>query len=142
MNNIEKSTGGQSGFTLVEVLIAMVVLAFGLLSIAGAFANGMVILVGTPVQLAAKEMAYEIIDDCIVRRDAGILTSAGEWSLTKEQITTKDARIFLADANITDWDDDGFTVDVTVYYCPGCGRNAPNPNGAGTRKYSVTATVE
>ena len=65
-------SGSQSGFTLIEVMIAMLILSLGLLSVASAFAQGMLILVNTPTQLAAKELAYAIVDDIIVRYDAGI----------------------------------------------------------------------
>ena len=72
MKNNKKSVGAQSGFTLIEVLLAVLILSAGLLTLAAVFAQGAVILVNTPVQLAAKEWAYEIIDEIAIRKDAGL----------------------------------------------------------------------
>ena len=87
-------TNNESGFTLIEVLIATIVLAIGLLSIAQAFAQGMLILVNTPVQLAAKELAFEIIDNYVVLGEAGEPAAP-----ISQHITTRDGRTFLASAN-------------------------------------------
>jgi len=130
---------GESGFTLVEVLIATLVLAIGLLSIAQAFAQGMVILVNTPTQLAAKEFAFEIIDDYVVLCEANLpLTPIGEGPLT-----TRDGRTFLVSAATSGTDCNNIvTVDVTVSYCTSCGGVVPtNPNAPYVRNYSVRATI-
>ena len=71
MDSEKKSTGGQAGFTLMEVLVALVVLTAGLLAIAAFLTQGMQILAGTPTQLAAKEIAATVIDEITVSRDAG-----------------------------------------------------------------------
>jgi len=63
MKNIKKTVSGQSGFTLVEVLIAMLILTVGLLTIAGWLSQMMLVLTDTTVHLAAKEVARGIIAD-------------------------------------------------------------------------------
>jgi prepilin-type N-terminal cleavage/methylation domain-containing protein len=71
MNNDKKPISSQSGFTLIEVLVAMLVLTVGLLTIAGVFANGMRVLAGTPMQLAAKELAATEIDNLTIAAETG-----------------------------------------------------------------------
>jgi prepilin-type N-terminal cleavage/methylation domain-containing protein len=142
MENSNKPNG-QSGFTLVEVLIATVVLAIGLLSIAQAFAQGMLILVNTPIQLAAKELAFEIIDDYVVLNDAGLLADDPE-GVPEREITTRDGRVFLASANASrDPGTNVVTVDIVVSYCVSCGGRPPaSPDDKNTRNYRVTAHID
>ena len=71
MKDDKKTTGGQTGFSLVEVLVATLVLAVGLLTIAAAFAQGMLALAATPAHITAKEVAASVVDELTVRMDAG-----------------------------------------------------------------------
>jgi len=140
MENRNKSDG-QSGFTLIEVLIATVVLAAGLLSIAQAFTQGMLILANTPVQLAAKELAFEIIDNYVVLHDAEI-PCAG----INDGVETRDGRSFHVDATIDDFTNlstcDLNQVTITVTYCTSCGGAVPDPDASNARKYTIAVTFE
>ena len=111
MGNKKKSIGGQSGFTLIEVLIAVIVLAVGLLTIAAVFAQGSMILINTPVQLAAKEWAYEIIDDIAIRNDAGL---SFPTSYAPKEINGKVLRAEVNIQNVGGGTD--LRVDVTIRY--------------------------
>jgi len=137
MKNRNK-TNNESGFTLIEVLIAMIVLAIGLLSIAQAFAQGMLILVNTPVQLAAKELAFEIIDNYVVLGEAGEPAAP-----ISQNITTRDGRTFLANASPTINSDTGdLEVVVVVTYCTNCAGETPtDPDAKNSRNYRVTAII-
>jgi len=152
----------QSGFTLIEVLIATLVLAIGLLTIAASFTKGALILVNTPMQLAAKELAYEIINDYVVNKDA--YPTLDPETIDKS-IRTKDERDFYVITevapNISDRCDPEGTpslysslcgeltdleIKVTVYYCLGCS-GGPSvadlcKNDAHNRRYSLTACIE
>ena len=105
-----RASGGQSGFTFVEVLIAVFVLAVGLLTIAAVFAQGVSILVNTPTQLAAKEWANEIIDEIAVSRDAGLPTPTYDFK------DIENGSRLLADVRITPSGTDDIRVDVTITY--------------------------
>jgi len=136
MKNRNK-TNNESGFTLIEVLIATIVLAIGLLSIAQAFAQGMLILINTPVQLAAKELAFEIIDNYVVLGEAGEPAAP-----ISQNITTRDGRTFLASANPVIDPSGDLVVDVVVTYCTSCGGAPPtDPNAKNSRNYRVQATI-
>jgi type II secretory pathway pseudopilin PulG len=64
------------GFTLVETLIAMLILSTGLLALAMAFAQGMVTMSSAHSHQIAKEKASEAIESVFTARDTRIIT----WS--------------------------------------------------------------
>jgi type II secretory pathway pseudopilin PulG len=69
------------GFTLVETMIAMLILSGGLLSLAMAFAQGMITMSGAHYHQVAKEKASEAIESVFTARDTRIIT----WSQIRNQ---------------------------------------------------------
>lgn len=65
-----------AGFSLVETLIAMGILATGLLSLAGVFALGMTHLAGSSANLVAREKAREAVESVHTARDTRVITWA------------------------------------------------------------------
>jgi prepilin-type N-terminal cleavage/methylation domain-containing protein len=65
-----------SGFTLIETLIAMGILGVGLLGLAGAIAFGTRALLGSQHQLLASQQAAEAIEGVFKARDSRVLTWA------------------------------------------------------------------
>jgi len=59
----------QSGFTLLETMIAMIILGAGLLALASAFAQGMVVMSTSHFHSVAKEKASEAIESVFTSRD-------------------------------------------------------------------------
>jgi len=118
MKIIKKTAGNQSGFTLIEVMIAALVLAVGLLSVASAFTQGMLILANTPMQLAAKELAYEIIDEIAIKYDADDTSILeGQYLMDGSIRQIREGRVFDAEANvIINPGSPGLTVTATVVY--------------------------
>jgi prepilin-type N-terminal cleavage/methylation domain-containing protein len=76
MLTARKSHKDQSGFTLVETLIAIIILTGGLLALASAFAQGMVVMSTSHYHQIAKEKASEAIESVFTSRDTRIIT----WS--------------------------------------------------------------
>jgi type II secretory pathway pseudopilin PulG len=66
----------ESGFSLVETLIAMGILATGLLSLAAVFAMGLNHLQGSSASLLAREKAREAVESVHTARDTRIITWA------------------------------------------------------------------
>jgi prepilin-type N-terminal cleavage/methylation domain-containing protein len=66
----------EGGFSLIEVLIAMAILATGLLSLAGVFAMGLRSLSGSSANLLAREKAREAIESVHTARDTRVITWA------------------------------------------------------------------
>jgi hypothetical protein len=71
-----KTTGTSSGFSLVETMIATVVLGCGLLALATGFAQGMMMMSTSHYHQIAKEKASEAIESVFTSRDTRIIT----WS--------------------------------------------------------------
>src|ERR1700739_3277179 len=65
-----------SGFTLIEVLVSMVILAAGVLSLAGFFAQGLKASYQTQIQYIAQEKAQEAMETIFTARDTKVLTFA------------------------------------------------------------------
>ena len=143
MNTGMKYEERERGFSLIEVLIATVVLALGLLSVATAFTHGMAILANTPVQLAAKELAHDVIDEYVLLKDVAdpMFTVAGQ------EIKTRDNRDFHVTANplvppadCAEYPTAELQVDITVSYCSSSGLSCMGTTRE--RRYSVTACID
>jgi prepilin-type N-terminal cleavage/methylation domain-containing protein len=74
MAKLESAVGGnEAGFSLVETMIAMAILATGLLSMAGVFIMGLSQLAGSSASLIAREKAREAVESVHTARDIGTL---------------------------------------------------------------------
>jgi hypothetical protein len=85
---LKRIHGSYSGFSLVETLIAMLVLSSGLLALASAFAQGMIIMSSAHSHQIAKEKASEAIESVFTSRDTRIIS----WNQIRNQ---DQAGIFL-----------------------------------------------
>jgi hypothetical protein len=82
-----KQPGEQQGFTLVEALMAILICSGGLLVLASAFAQGMIIISSSHLHQIGKEKASEAIESIFTARDSLQL----DWSKIKN---TSDGGIF------------------------------------------------
>jgi type II secretory pathway pseudopilin PulG len=69
-----RSPRGDAGFTMIEVVVAMMVLTFGLLSLVGVFAAGVRKVGSSSSQLIAREKAREAVESVHAARDTGRLS--------------------------------------------------------------------
>jgi prepilin-type N-terminal cleavage/methylation domain-containing protein len=65
---------GEAGFSLIETLIAMAILATGLLSMAGVFILGLNQLSGSSAALVAREKAREAVESVHTARDTRVIS--------------------------------------------------------------------
>lgn len=70
------SRAGERGFSLIETIIAMAILASGLLSLAAVFALGLNHLAGSSASLIAREKAREAVESVHTARDTRVITWA------------------------------------------------------------------
>jgi prepilin-type N-terminal cleavage/methylation domain-containing protein len=73
---MQPSSRGEAGFSLIETVIAMAILATGLLSLAGVFASGLRNLAGSSYGLTAREKAREAVESVHTARDTRVITWA------------------------------------------------------------------
>ncbi len=66
----------ERGFSLMEVLVAMMILTVGLLGLAQTFYGGMAIMMSSPSTLVAREKAREAIESVHAARDTVVLNWA------------------------------------------------------------------
>jgi prepilin-type N-terminal cleavage/methylation domain-containing protein len=113
----------ESGFSLVETLIAMAILATGLLSLAGVFIMGLAQLSGSSASLIAREKAREAVESVHTARDTKTIAwcqirnfgtptncadgAPGAFLAGEQQLRT------AGDDGLVNTDDDG-DVEVTV----------------------------
>lgn len=76
MSRMKRLQENQSGFTLVETLMAIILMSGGLLALATAFAQGMVIVSTAHYHQVAKEKASEAVESVFTSRDTLVI----DWS--------------------------------------------------------------
>lgn len=82
----------QGGFTLIEAMIAIAVLTFGILSLAGVFAQGLLIANMTQMDYIAQKKAQEAMESVFAARDSKQLTWSNIYDVLGDG---KDGGIFL-----------------------------------------------
>lgn len=92
----------QSGFTLLEVLVAILVLSIGLLGLAGLMASSIRNNHSAQQRTQATWLAYDVIDRMRVNRPAAI-ASSDNYNVA---LGAASGSAGLAGADITDWKTD------------------------------------
>lgn len=84
---------GERGFSLVETMVALGVLATGLLAAAAVLSQGMQRIAGSPAQVIATQKAAEAIESVYSARDSHVLT----WAQIRnvKGVSGSDGGIFL-----------------------------------------------
>jgi type II secretory pathway component PulJ len=78
MQTTIKLTDGESGFTFVEAMMALVILCGGLLLLATGISQGMIIMAASHSHQIAKEKAAEAMENVFTARDA---RKIAQWSM-------------------------------------------------------------
>ena len=133
----------EAGFTLIETLIAIVVLATGLLALAQVFAAGVTSLASGSQDLIAREKASEAVESVYTARDSRTVT----W---EELRNADDGGVFLdgvqpltvaGDDGLVNTADDG---EVETFMLPGAdgelgsADDVPRPLTEYTREIAIT----
>jgi prepilin-type N-terminal cleavage/methylation domain-containing protein len=112
-----RSSRKQIGFTLIEVMVSMIILAIGVLSIAGYFAQGLNSSYQTQIQYIAQQKAQEAMETIFTARDTKVLTWAQIANVSKGGVFKDGAQMLCApgtDGLFGTADDDTTTPDTIV----------------------------
>jgi prepilin-type N-terminal cleavage/methylation domain-containing protein len=71
-----RSNRGQRGFTLLETMVAMAILSFGILSVATVYTQGIKVSNSNQIGFIAQQKAQQAMETIFAARDAGTLTFA------------------------------------------------------------------
>jgi prepilin-type N-terminal cleavage/methylation domain-containing protein len=82
MTRNRKRTNQQKGFTLLEAMIAIVILSFGILSLASVYAQGIQVASLTQFDYIAEKQAEEAVETIFAARDSKLLTWAAIQNVT------------------------------------------------------------
>ena len=107
----------QRGFTLIEVMIAMAVLVFGVLSLVSIFTQGLRASYQTQIQYIAQQKAQEAMESIFTARDTRLVTSAQINNVSQGGIFQDNARPLYApgpDGLFGTADDDSSNPDSIV----------------------------
>ena len=151
----------QTGFTLIETMVAMAILAFGILSLASIFTQGLKASYQTEIQYIAQQKAQEAMESIFTARDTRLLSSNQIANVSAGGVFLDGAQPMLApgpDGLFGTADDDannpdsivvapgpdkmfGTADDVVVNLNPWMTRTiviAPVPNTPNLKRISVT----
>lgn len=137
-----KKATSESGFSLIEALVAGVILAVGLLGLAYAYGEGTVGVVYSQQMAVARQKAREAIEDVMTARNTQTLTwdqinnvsNGGVFTDGATQLTTAGAD------GIVNTADDGAVETITVPGPDGLlSDGTAEPLGNYTRKIQITA---
>ena len=113
---IKKSSGSQAGFTLIETMVAMVVLTIGLMSVATVFSSSLEIISLAQADSIAQHEAQQMIEGIFAARNTGAIAFAA--SRTRGGTRSRhfqgwiDARISSRRRWGHEYADDGPALDV------------------------------
>jgi len=111
----------QKGFTLIEVMIAMGVLAFGVLSLVSVFTQGLRASYQTQIQYIAQQKAQEALETIFTARDTKILSWAQIANVSKGGVFKDGAQSLCASGpdGLFGTQDDDCTVPDGITTGPG-----------------------
>jgi len=112
-----QASSKQRGFTLLETLIAMAILSFGVLSLASFFSQGLRSSNDLQIQLIANQKAQQALETIFTARNTQLLTFAQIQNVSKGGVFLDGAQPLLApgpDGLVGTGDDDTSNPDVVV----------------------------
>jgi prepilin-type N-terminal cleavage/methylation domain-containing protein len=117
MKKLRQPKKAQSGFTLIETMIAMAVLSFGVLSLSAIYTQGLRASAQTQIQFIAQQKAQEALETLFTARDTKLLTWAQIANVSKGGAFKDGPQPLLApgpDGLVGTADDDGANPNTIV----------------------------
>jgi prepilin-type N-terminal cleavage/methylation domain-containing protein len=138
MQPAHDNTGSERGFSLVEVLVATLILTAGLLPLVGLFAAGVQQIAASTPMMIAREKAREAVESVHAARDTGNATWANIENVADQGVFV-DGAVAIAEPGadgLSNTADDGaaqfpidqFTREIDINPVLIDGTQTPNPN--------------
>jgi prepilin-type N-terminal cleavage/methylation domain-containing protein len=141
----------EAGFSLIETMVAMAILATGLLSLAGVFVMGLNHLSNSSAALIAREKAREAVESVHTARDTRVITWCQIYNATFPRITacsTEPPGVFvngavpLRNAGPDGLVNTGDDVGIEEAISPGPDNQLGTPDDIRTELRSYTREIE
>jgi len=124
--------GDECGFTLIEIMIAIIIMTVGVLAVANVFPSGLMLSVYGKDQSKAADLAQRWVEDLKNNLPSTLAADAGDFGTLASQYydingngTTAGAAVFTVDLQVQYWvwnaSTSQYVVSGTPYTAPGSG---------------------
>ena len=125
--------GDECGFTLIEIMIAIIIMTVGVLAVANVFPSGLMLSVYGKDQSKAADLAQRWVEDLKNNLPSTLAADAGDFGTLASQYydingngTTAGAAVFTVDLQVQYWvwnaSTSQYVVSGTPYTAPGSGQ--------------------
>ncbi len=98
---MREPVGGERGFTLIEVMVAIILLTFGLLAVAGVFPQGLAMGLYGKDQTRSASLAQQEMECIIYQYGAGNLALGGSTGIVGDYGSTRSSTPTVCNPNST-----------------------------------------
>jgi type IV pilus assembly protein PilV len=140
MRNQFKSLDSHRGFSLLEILVAMIIIAIGVLGVAGIQATALKFTKGSEARMNAVQLTYDLLDRMRANRTGA---TGSEYSALNAFTTTTCSTVAIVPSSrVSDTDIDYWRNALACNLPSGVGRAVVTAGASSTDPVSIEVTVQ